>query len=783
MRTLSTLVIFFTFFSVHAQLNMSLIGQLDYQSTRGSDISDIWGYQDETGIEYALIGVNGGGISVVSLADPANPVEVFWYPGANTIWRDLKVWNDHVYVTNEGGNGLAIVDLSPLPQSTQLSGQNWNSGGWTSAHNIYIDENGIAYISGANRGNGGIIFLDLTQDPFIPVEVGEFDPWYSHDCMVRGDTMYSAHVFDGFFSIVDVSNKQAPVLLGTRNTGNNFSHNCWVSDDGNYLFTTDEVSSGWMGSYDISDPTDIQELQLFKSDPGSNTVPHNTHFINDHLVTSYYRLGTVIHDVSRPWNVVEVGNYDHSPFEGDGFNGAWGTYPYLPSGLIISSDIEGGLFVFDADYVRACYLEGTVRNAQTSVPVQNATVSIVDIATASATGFNGAYATGYHTAGAYTVFASAPGYVSQTITGISLANGVVTDLDIDLQPLVPFDLVGMVLDGLTGEALPGAEVLLSNSDFTLTAVSDALGNVTFPAFFAGSYDVTVGKWGWVTSCENGRALSASGPALIVTLPRGYYDDFVFDLDWGVASTADAGLWERGIPEGTFFNGVPSNPGNDANGDCGSQAYVTGNGGGGAGADDLDNGNTVLTSPIFDLTGVWGPELRYHRWFYNAGGSGSPNDRMRILLDNGTTTELIEEITTSSSSWIARTHRIEDFIAPSSTMRLIVSITDDAPGHLVEGGFDRFEIRSASSVGLNEAGAFGGFKLWPNPSDGRFRIAMEAGQEGVVEIMDASGRRVAGPLRSQAGLVDLELAVPAGVYVARLTTDEGERMSCRVVITR
>lgn len=782
MRIFFTVVLLVSLLTAQAQLNMSLVGQLDYQSIHGSDISDIWGYVDETGIEYALIGVNQAGISVVSLEDPANPVELFFHPGQNSIWRDLKVWNDHVYVTNEGGNGLAILDLSPLPQSTALTGQNWTSGGWTSAHNLYIDENGIAYISGANRGNGGVIFLDLTQDPFQPVELGQFDPWYSHDCMVRGDTMYAAHVYDGFFSIVDVSNKQAPVLLGTKNTGNNFSHNCWVSDNGRYLYTTDEVSGGWLGSYDISDPTDIQELQLFRSGPGSLTIPHNTHFINDYVVTSYYRLGTVIHDVSRPWNVVEVGNFDHCPLAGDGFNGGWGTYPYLPSGLIISSDIERGLFVFNANYTRACWLEGTVRNAVTSGTVQNAVVSIVDIATANATSFDGKYATGYHTGGTYTVVASAPGYISQTITGVVLENGVVTDLDINLQPLVPFDLVAVVLDGLTGEVLPGAEVLLRNNDFTLSAVSDASGNATFPGFFAGAYDVTVGKWGWITSCEDDRALSAAGPALVLTLERGYYDDFVFDFGWTVASTAVAGQWERGIPEGTVYNNAQSNPGNDASGDCRDLAYVTGNAGGQAGTDDLDNGNTILTSPIFDLTGVWGAEVRYHRWFYNSGGSGAPNDRMRISLDNGTNTVVIEEITSSASAWVSRSYRVEDFIAPSNTMRLVVYIVDNDPGHLVEGGFDRFAVVPTSTVGIDDANAEGSFRLWPNPSDGSFRIELEEGQEGQVELMDAAGRVVAGPQRSQGGTVQMDLALPAGVYVARVTTDKGARSSCRVVIT-
>ena len=121
-----------------------------------------------------------------------------------------------------------------------------------------------------------------------------------------------------------------PLVLGSQTTGNVFAHNIWVSDDGDHVFTTDEVTGGWMGSYDISDPTDIRSCSS-SSQPGSNTIPHNTLLINDYVVTSYYRLGTTVpDDVSRPHNVVEVANYDHCPLTGDGFNGGWGTYPGCP---------------------------------------------------------------------------------------------------------------------------------------------------------------------------------------------------------------------------------------------------------------------------------------------------------------------------------------------------------------------------------------------------------------------------------------------------------------------
>ena len=89
----------FIFQSGQAQeINMELLGQLNYSS----DLSDIWGYVDGDGTEYALVAVNNpGGVSVVDLSDPANPEQVAFIPDASSIWRDIKTWNNHAYITNE----------------------------------------------------------------------------------------------------------------------------------------------------------------------------------------------------------------------------------------------------------------------------------------------------------------------------------------------------------------------------------------------------------------------------------------------------------------------------------------------------------------------------------------------------------------------------------------------------------------------------------------------------------------------------------------------------------
>ena len=421
-----------------SQVNITQLGHLDYQALRNSDLANIWGYVDEEGNEYALVGVNGngapnsGGLSVVDVSDPANPVEVFFAAGPASIWREIKVWGDHAYVTTEANAGLQIVDLSPLPQSHDLPVTLFQGNGWTTAHSLFIDENGRLYLHGANRGNGGVIMYDLTQDPEVPVEVGTVDVLYCHDSYARGDTLYAAHIYNGLLSITNVNNPAAPQLLGSVTTPSAFTHNVWLDDSGQYAFTTDEVGNAYVAAYDISDLSDIKEVDRLQSDAGHNVIPHNTYWLDHFLVTSYYTYGVVIYDATRPWNLVETGHYDTSPFNSGGFHGAWGVYAFLPSGNLLISDIENGLFILSPTYVHAAWLEGLVTDLGTGLPINQASVTLGTPDATDGTGFDGKYALGTVNGGTYTVTASAPGYPDRVYTGVQLVNGEPTILDIQL---------------------------------------------------------------------------------------------------------------------------------------------------------------------------------------------------------------------------------------------------------------------------------------------------------------------------------------------------------------
>ena len=146
-------------------------------------------------------------------------------------------------------------------------------------------------IGGTNTAVNGAVVLDIHTDPWNPHYVGYY--WhptasigYIHDGFVVNDTLYGGHIYGGYFSIIDFRNKSAPVVVSTQPTPTAFNHNNWRSDDGKTIFTTDENAGSYIGAYDVSTPTNIKFLDKIRSPSGPNAIVHNTHVLNDYLVTS-----------------------------------------------------------------------------------------------------------------------------------------------------------------------------------------------------------------------------------------------------------------------------------------------------------------------------------------------------------------------------------------------------------------------------------------------------------------------------------------------------------------
>lgn len=417
-------------FSVAQNYNMELMGHLAYDV----ELSDVWGYVDEEGNEYALVGLNDN-FSIADVTDPENPVEVFRTIGGNpSAWRDIKTYGDYAYITCECFPGLMIVDMSPLPDTTSLTYTNWvhDSVQFYQAHNLYIDENGIAYIFGAFYSRGGAIILDLNNDPMDPEVVGIYDVNYLHDGVVRGDTLWGSAVNLGQLQVIDVSDKSDPELVSLWTTPSSFTHNAWLSDDNRYIFTTDEVRNGSIAAYDALNIFNPIELDIWMVNDTS-IIPHNTHYFDDFLITSHYTYGINIIDVKRPKNMIETGRYDTSPdYRYEGLNGCWGAYPYLPSGNILATDIEEGLYVFKPTYERGCYLEGSVTDLYTGSQIFFPTIEILGQGVSDQGNIVGDYAISSLNAGTYSVVANAEGYFPDTVENVSLNNGDLTLQDFQL---------------------------------------------------------------------------------------------------------------------------------------------------------------------------------------------------------------------------------------------------------------------------------------------------------------------------------------------------------------
>lgn len=274
-------------------------------------------------------------------------------------------------------------------------------------------------------------------------------------------------------------------------------------------------------------------------------------------------------------------------------------------------------------------------------------------------------------------------------------------------PLNPVVVTGQVRDINTLNGIAGAKVRFTgigtNLDFNITC--DANGNFV-DTLFQGDFDVYGGAWGYITEELPSQSLSGSsvGPIIIDVAP-GYYDDFALDFDWSENGNASTGSWVRGRPIGTTFNGAACAPGSDVATDFRGEAYVTGNGGGQAGTDDIDGGNTVLTSPVFDLSSYNEPYISYYRWFYNDGGSGTPDDNLTVRISNGNITVQVEQLTVNtanSNAWNFNNIRVRDFLTPTANMTFILESSDgvtSSTGHLVEAGLDVFSVVD-SAVNVN-----------------------------------------------------------------------------------
>ncbi len=89
------------------------------------------------------------------------------------------------------------------------------------------------------------------------------------------------------------------------------------------------------------DIRDLSNISISDDYLGPNNFAHNAYIKGNHAYISHYASGLRIVDLSDPKNMNEVGSFD--------IRDLWGVFPFLPSGKILISDIEDGLYVVRFD--------------------------------------------------------------------------------------------------------------------------------------------------------------------------------------------------------------------------------------------------------------------------------------------------------------------------------------------------------------------------------------------------------------------------------------------------
>ncbi len=772
----------------------------------GGRSSALWGYTAPDGREYALFG-GFDGTYILDISE--TPVRlVTKIPGPNNGWREMKTFGHYAYVVSEGGMGLQIIDLYDLPASARLVRSDTSI--FRTGHTVSVDDRYL-YIHGTNvnaGANQGTIIFDLLPDAEHPTVVGKYTERYVHDAIIYKDTMYTSAINNGRLDIVYLgTDRRNPQLVTSISYPGAGTHNSDITEDHRYIMTTDEIGTT-PKTLKIWDRADLQNItKVVDYTPVPGEIIHNVHRKGTLAIIAWYTAGTRIIDVSNPREPAEVGYFD--TFEGAAaqYNGNWETYPYFPSGKIIASDMQNGLYVFKFNGARRGRVFGTVKDQETGFPVPNALIRFPGSGRSIRTDALGKYVL----AGAVDTLsyrATALNYLDDT-GELILAPASGTEQgeqhDIFLRPIPLADVRVRAIDAETLDTIETFSLSVIERDMDLTSVP---GPYTLILPKDSAYHVVVGAWGYrPTRVTVPRVVEED---VVVKLHRGYHDNVEVNTGWqtGLSSdTVSGGRWERGQPiETQAFDRVVQ-PG-DQTTPGGRFAFFTGvaSSADGAGANDVDNGSTNLISPMLRLKDSTDPWVNTNYWFSGNVNPLTPaDDTLEVYLsnDNGRTWKRIAAITESPDIWKRNASRIRDYVTLSDSMYFRVVCSDIGRPSLVEGAIDDFAVTEGGpgptlqdtatadtppteSVGGDLRRISGG--IYPNPASSDADLVLQLDRvltNGTLDVVDARGilRLRLENVTANTGELRLHLPVavlPSGAYRWRMKSGDGIAVGTFVV---
>jgi len=664
--------------------------------------NDCWGYVSPTGREYAIIGFSGA-TAFVDITDPTTPVIVDVIDGPQSLWRDIKTYDTYAYAVSEGGGGIQVFDLSDIDSGTvNLIGSVTDGPGTSATHNVAIDtESGFLYRCGGT--NEGLRIYDLSN-PANPTYVASWSDRYVHDAQIvtmnttwlgvpqpRQIAFCASGFNNGFVEtgvdILDVTDKNNIELLSRYQypTSPEYSHQCWLSEDGKTLYLNDELNEQNAGLSSTTHVLDVSDLfnpvEVNAVTDGNPANTHNQYVRGDRLFAANYRSGLRIFDLSDdPHTPVEERWFDTFPgSDSPTFNGLWSSYPFFPSGIVIGSDFERGLFIWFAD------------DPQLTFEFPNGVPTLID-----------------------------PGGDSFTVRIVSNAPSSLAPGTAELH----YDL------GNGFQSVP------------LTSIGNDLYEATFPPIDCPA------EVSFFVSAESSIGLTWRGPeagaadplraTVAVSVETTFEDTFELDNGWTTSNLgATSGDWQRGTP--VDDDNWEYDPSSDADGS--GAAFVTQNE---LGNTDVDDGLVRLISPALELAD--GEATISFAYYLRLTDSNSTDE---LLVEVGSSEEGWTTLRSfdddTASQWVVNSISVTDLeLAGVNTdvpVQLRFTANDADPQSLVEAGVDAVRVEA---ITCERDLGFGGCvaDCSPDNGDGTFGNGV-VNVDDLFAVLNAFGSSVTG----------------------------------------
>jgi len=170
----------------------------------------------------------------------------------------------------------------------------------------------------------------------------------------------------------------------------------------------------------------------------------------------------------------------------------------------------------------------------------------------------------------------------------------------------------------------------------------------------------------------------------------YQDSFETSTGWTLSGNATSGIFERGVPQATSFNGIPLQLSTVPHG---SLVAVTGAAAGSdPGSNDVDNGATIITSPSISIPASGNVNLLYE-WTFAHLDNATSADFFRVSIISGGTVTQLHNVTGSptnrAGSWQTADFSLNQF--RGSNIRIRIEVADNGTASLIEGAVDNVRI--------------------------------------------------------------------------------------------